>query len=344
MKIKIKNSLEFNSLKRPLIIAEISGNHGGNKKKFLHLIKEAYEAGADLVKIQTYEPKDITINSNSKPFIIKNGIWKNKSLWKIYKMAHTPFSWHKDAFRIAKKMNKILFSSPFSIRAVDLLEEMKVPLYKIASFEITDLKLVNYVASKKKPIIISTGMSEIHEIKKAINEIKKYHNKIIILHCVSDYPTDLKNTELYKIKELQKTFKGYLIGVSDHTNDNTSSLIASTMGIVAIEKHFKLNSNKKTVDSDFSINTEQLKKLIADTNNIFESLKKKNGRSKKMIYVRRSIFSKKDIIKGEKFSEKNIETFRPKIGICASKYFKILGKKAKCNIKAYTPLFEKHLR
>ena len=150
MKIKIKNSLEFNNNSRPLIIAEISGNHSGNKKKFLRLIKEAYKAGADLVKIQTYEPKDITINSNTKLFTIKNGIWKNKSLWEIYRSAHTPFAWHQDAFKLANKMKKILFSSPFSLRAVDLLEKMKVPIYKISSFEITDLKLINYIARKKK--------------------------------------------------------------------------------------------------------------------------------------------------------------------------------------------------
>tara|TARA_B100000989_G_C19533052_1_gene471448 strand:+ start:11950 stop:12984 length:1035 start_codon:yes stop_codon:yes gene_type:complete len=340
MKIKIKNSLKFNNNSRPLIIAEISGNHSGNKKKFLKLIKEAYKAGADLVKIQTYEPKDITINSNSKPFLIKNGIWKNKSLWNIYQSAHTPFAWHEDAFKLANRMNKVLFSSPFSLRAVDLLEKMKVPIYKISSFEITDLKLINYIARKKKPIIISTGMSEISEVKSAIKEINKFHKKIIILHCVSDYPTTLKNTELYKIKELKKTFKNYLIGISDHTNDNISSLIASTFRIVAIEKHFKLNSKEKTIDSKFSIDTKQLKKLKNDLDDIFFSLKKRKKRIKKMIYVRRSIFAKKDIKKNQKLSSQNIETFRPKIGISASEFFKILGKKSKRNIKAFKPIFK----
>ena len=340
MKIKIKNSLEFNNNSRPLIIAEISGNHSGNKKKFLRLIREAYKAGADLVKIQTYEPKDITINSNSKSFKVKNGIWKNKSLWKIYQSAQTPFIWHQDAFKLANKMKKILFSSPFSLRAVDLLEKMKVPIYKISSFEITDLKLINYIARKKKPIIISTGMSEISEIKSAIKEINKFHKKIIILHCVSDYPTNLRNTELYKINELKKAFKNYLIGISDHTNDNTSSLIASTLGIVAIEKHFKLNSKEKTIDSKFSIDVKQLKKLRNNLDDVFFSLKKRKRRIKKMIYVRRSIFTKKDIKKGEKFSLENIETFRPKIGICASEFFNIVGKKSRRNIKAFNSIFK----
>ena len=156
--------------------------------------------------------------------------------------------------------------------------------------------------------------------------INKFHKKII-LHCVSDYPTALKNTELYKIKELKKTFKNYLIGISDHTNGNTSSLIASTLGIVAIEKHFKLNPKEKTIDSKFSIDTQQLKNLKNNLDDIFFSLKKRKKRIKKMIYVRRSIFSKKDIKKGEKLSIENIETFRPKIGICASEFFNIVGKK-----------------
>ncbi len=343
MKIKIKNSLQFDKNSRPLIIAEISGNHSGSKKKFLKLIKEAYKAGADLVKIQTYEPKDITIKSNSKPFIIKEGIWKKKNLWQIYKIAHTPFAWHKDAFKLAKKMNKVLFSSPFSLRAVDLLEKLKTPIYKISSFEITDLKLINYIASKKKPIIISTGMSEISEVKSAIKEINKFHKKIIILHCVSDYPTILKNTELYKIKELKKIFKNYLIGISDHTNNNTSSLIASTLGIVAIEKHFKLNFRQKTIDSKFSIDPKQLKQLKNNLDDIYFSLKKSKKRIKKMIYIRRSIFSKKNIEKGEKLTVNNIETFRPKIGISAADFFKILGKKSKKNIKAFSPIFKSYL-
>ena len=142
-----------------------------------------------MIKIQTYEPEDITIKNYKKPFIIKHGIWRKKSLWEIYKKAHTPFSWHQDAFRLAKKLGTTLFSSPFSRRAVDLLEDLNVPAYKIASFEITDLKLIDYIARTGKPVILSTGMATVDEIKQAIKIIKKYHNKIIILYCVSGYPT-----------------------------------------------------------------------------------------------------------------------------------------------------------
>ena len=182
MKIKINRKILISKNKAPVIVAEISGNHNGKKSLFLKHIKAAAKAGADMIKIQSYEPKDITINQKNKHFIIKQGIWKNKYLWDLYKKAHTPFSWHKEAFALAKKLGVVIFSTPFSPRAVDLLEKLKSPIYKIASFEITDLNLINYVAKTKKPIIISTGMATEKEIKKAINIIKKYHSKIIILH------------------------------------------------------------------------------------------------------------------------------------------------------------------
>ncbi len=198
-KIKINKSLKFDINDRPLIIAEISGNHNGSKKKFLNLIKEAHKAGADLIKIQTYEPSDITIKSSKKKFFIKSGLWKKKNLWNLYKKAHTPFSWHKDAFKLAKKLKATLFSSPFSERAVDLLEKHNVSLYKLASLEITDFNLVKKIAKTKKPIIISTGAATFKEINDCLNLIKKYHKKIIILHCVSDYPTLNENADIQRI-------------------------------------------------------------------------------------------------------------------------------------------------
>ena len=204
--IKLNKKIRFSYKNEPLIIAEISGNHSGSKKKFLQLIKSACLNGADLIKIQTYEPKDITLNKNYGNFKIKKGLWRGKKLWDLYKKACTPFSWHKEAFELARRYKKIIFSSPFSIRAVDLLEKLKCPIYKIASFEITDLKLIDYIASKKKPIILSTGMATINEISNAIKIIKKFHSKIIILHCVSSYPTKLEDINLDKINFLKKNF------------------------------------------------------------------------------------------------------------------------------------------
>ena len=180
MNIKISKSIEIGKSVRPLIVAEISGNHNGKKEKFLKLIRSAAKNGADMIKIQTYEPDDITINSKEAKFMIKDGIWKNKYLWDLYKKAHTPYSWHKDAFKLARKLKIILFSSPFSCKAVDFLEKMNVKLYKLASFEITDLNLIDRVGKTRKPIIISTGMASLKEIVRAIKIINRYHNKIII--------------------------------------------------------------------------------------------------------------------------------------------------------------------
>ncbi len=341
-KINKQTKISYNSA--PLIIAEISGNHGGNKKRFINLIKSACKNGADLIKIQTYEPKDITLNIKNINFKIKKGIWKNKYLWDLYKDAHTPYAWHKEAFSIAKKYNKIIFSSPFSIRAVDFLEKLNVPIYKVASFEITDHNLINYIASKNKPIIISTGMASINEIGRAIKIIEKHHNKIIILHCISNYPTKLKDTFLKNINYLKHKFKKYPIGLSDHTNNIYSSIASIPLGIVAIEKHFNID-NKKTPDSSFSISPEMMKNLKKISLDIFESTNKDKKLKilNKNLYLRRSIYTRKNIGKNEKISPKNIISLRPKIGICSSQYYKILGKRIKKNTKANQPLFKNNL-
>ena len=340
MKLKNNNSSLFNKSRPSIIIAEISGNHNGNKELFLNLIKSAFKNGADMVKIQTYEPSDITLNKKNSIFKINKGIWKNRYLWELYKKAHTPYSWHYDAFKYAKKNKKILFSSPFSTKAVDFLEKFNVPIYKVASFEITDLKLVDYIARTKKPIILSTGMASYKEINQAIKTIKKYHSKIIILHCVSGYPTKLKNTNLRKLEEIQKKYSQYSIGVSDHTSGITSSVASSILGASVIEKHFKINNNLSTTDSKFSITPNQLKELKKNIKDLWFSLNEKKNKkienvSKKM---RRSIFAKKSIKKNETITKKNIDTYRPKVGICASKYFKIIGKKARKNIKEGSPI------
>ena len=344
MMIKLNNKLSLSYKNSPLIIAEISGNHSGSKKRFMNLIKSACQNGADLIKIQTYEPRDITLNKNYGKFKIKKGIWKNKKLWDLYKKACTPFSWHKEAFELANKYKKIIFSSPFSIRAVDLLEKLKCPIYKIASFEITDHKLIDYIASKKKPIILSTGVATTNEVSKAIKIIRKYHSKIIILHCVSSYPTRLENVNLDKINFLKKKFPNNLIGISDHTEDIYSSIIATQIGVCVIEKHFKLNNFTKTADATFSITPEKLLNLKEISSKIFKAKKKSNKTIENISKdLRRSIFVKKDIKKNEKLSTENIETYRPKIGICASKYFEIIGKKVNKNLKQGKPIFNKNL-
>ena len=344
MKIKIKKNIYFGYKTRPLIIAEISGNHGGSKKKFLNLIIQAAKNGADLVKIQTYEPDDITIKNIN--FKIKKGIWSGSKLWNLYQRACTPYNWHDEAFDIAKKNKIELFSTPFSLKALSFLESRKVNLYKISSFEITDLKLINEIAKTKKPIIISTGLSSIKEIQKSLNVINKYHNKVIIMHCVSNYPTQLIDTNLKRIIELKNIFKKNLIGLSDHTNGIISSICATTLGIVAIEKHLKLAPDEKTDDAQFSILPKDLQELKKITKDIFISRfnSKKIVLNKDNIIFRRSIFANKALRINTKLKESDLVTYRPKIGIDASFFYKIINKKLNKNLKKNDPIFWKDIK
>jgi pseudaminic acid synthase len=348
MNIKINNKINFNYNKPPLIIAEISCNHNGKKNSFLKHIFKAAKSGADLIKIQSYEPVDMTFKSMDKKFIINKGLWKKKNLWNLYKKAQTPFKWHEEAFNLSKKMNVPIFSTPFSARAVDLLEKLKTPLYKIASFEITDLKLIERIAKTRKPVIVSTGMARLNEINRAVNLIKKYHNKIILFYCVSGYPTPENEVNLLNIQLFKEKFPKLLIGISDHTNSINSSLASTILGVVAIEKHFKISNNIKSEDSKFSINAEELSKLKKLSKIYYDMRGKKAFQIKKSEYnskiFRRSIFSTKKIIRGEKFSKENIETYRPNIGLCASIYFKIIGKKSTKTLEKFTPIRKTYIQ
>ena len=342
MKVNIQKYFKFNDKLKPLIIAEISANHCGKKSLFLKSIKSAARNGADLIKIQTYEPGDITINRSLN---IKN--WNKKKVWQLYTKAQTPYKWHYDAFKLAKKLNVELFSTPFSSRAVDFLIKMNVKLFKISSFEINDFSLIRKIAKTRKPVILSTGMASLNEIKDCINEIQKFHKKIILLHCVSGYPTPNHEANLNRILSLKKYFKNINIGLSDHTNDIISSINSIPLGAKVIEKHFILNRKLKSLDSNFSITPKQLKHLSIFTKKTFSSLGdgkfKIQKNEKKSIKFRRSIFSVKDIKKGEKLSQNNISTFRPVVGLSAKYYFKVLGKKIKKNIRAYSPIYSSYL-
>ncbi|MDA8533028.1 pseudaminic acid synthase [Candidatus Pelagibacter bacterium] len=348
MKIKIKKNLIFDERTKPLIIAEISGNHNQSKKKFLELIDKAHKNGADLVKIQTYEPQDLTIKSFTDGFKINKGIWRNQYLWNLYKKAHTPFRWHFDAFKLAKKKKINLFSTPFSKRGIDFLEKFNVPLYKISSFEIVDHKLIDLIAKTKKPIILSTGLSNIKEIKEAIKVINRYHNKVVIMHCVSEYPTKLENINFQRINKLKKIFKKNLIGVSDHTNNIYSSQMSLAFGVVAIEKHIKLSEKSISSDSEFSISLKNLNILRETVDSLYKGINsngtfKLNKENKSSLIFRKSIFSIKDIKKDEVFSSKNLDTFRSKIGLSANNYFQIIGRRSKKNIKKFSPILKNHL-
>ena len=339
--IKINRNIVFNENGPPKLIAEISCNHCGSKSLFLKHILQAKKSGADLVKIQTYEAEDMIVAKNFK---IKSGIWKNKNLNNLYKKAQTPFKWHYDAFRLAKKNGITLFSTPFNERSFNFLKKFKPEIYKISSFEITDLSLIKLIAKTKKPIIISTGLANINEVLRAIKVVKKYHNKIILLHCVSGYPTPLEEVNLGNIDKLKKLTKIKYLGFSDHTKGNYASTIASNYNICAIEKHFILNKKLNSPDKEFSITPKELAELKSNIikNNLMNRIVKKKSESHSLIF-RRSIFAIKDIKRNEIFSKENIKCFRPKIGLGAEKFFKILGKKSKRNIKKFSPIIKSFL-
>ena len=331
MEIKINNKIKVSENSKPLIIAEVSANHCGSKNTFLKHILSAKRCGADLVKIQTYEPDDMLVNKN---FLIKKGLWKNNNLWKLYQKAQTPYNWHFDAFKLAKKNNIELFSTPFSIKSLNFLKKFKPNLYKISSFELTDYNLVNEIAKLKKPIILSTGLASLKEIKNALKIIKKWHKKIILMYCVSSYPTKLEEINLDKIKFLRKKTGISNIGFSDHTIGISAAVASISRGARIVEKHFKLNGINKSPDQIFSINENEVKKLRLEFDNLDKIYSKTlNLESKNSLFFRRSIYAISNIKKNERFSEKNIGCFRPFTGLCASNYFKLIGKKSKRFIK-----------
>ena len=317
---------------RTLIIAEVSANHCGSKKNFLNHILKAKEFGADIVKIQTYEPQDMVVHKNFK---IKSGLWKGKNLWGLYKKACTPFSWHKDAFNLAKKNKIKLFSSPFSLRSLNFLKTFKPPMYKIASFELTDHKLVNEIAKLKKPIILSTGLSTISEIRSSINIIKKYHNKIVLLYCVSGYPTPISEIDFNEINNIKNKTKIKHVGFSDHTDGLEASLEAINKNVYLIERHFTLKKNSKSPDVKFSITPNELKILkdYSVSKEIFTKKNKSRTSENASKIFRRSIYALKNINKNEKFSSENIGCFMPNIGLGSENYYKIINKRASKNIK-----------
>ena len=338
MRINLNKKLKIGNNQRTLIIAEVSANHCGSKKNFINHILKAKEYGADLIKIQTYEPEDMVVN---KKFQIKKGLWKGKNLWNLYKKAQTPFDWHYDAFKVAKKNGIELFSTPFSLRALKFLNNFKPNIYKIASFELTDHRLVTEIAKKKKPIIMSTGLSSISEINAALKIIRRYHNKIILLYCVSGYPTPLEDINFKNIEKIKTKTKVELIGFSDHTKGIDASVASLSHKVKLIEKHFTIKRNTSSPDSLFSITPNELKNLKEMTvkmDKIYNSKKRNPVSENSSKIFRRSVYATKHIKKNEKLSEKNIACFRPKVGIGAENYFNLLGKKSKKNIKQFSPI------
>ena len=326
----------------PFFIAEISVNHGGKISNAKKLIYFAKKGGANAVKLQTYTPDMMTIKS--KKFKIKSGLWANNNLWDLYKKAHTPIHWHKELFAYARKIKIEIFSTPFSVEAVDILEKLNTKFYKIASFEMNDLNLVKKAASTRKPLIISTGLASLEEISKTVKVARKYGcEDLSLLYCVSNYPSKVTDFNLNNIDILKRKFK-CRVGLSDHSIGSEIACMSIIKGAEIIEKHICLN-NFKTVDSKFSLKAKDIRKFKIDILRAKDLINNKNfvlAKNHHNKKFRRSIYAISNIKKGQKFSEKNIKTFRPDVGLSSIHYLNLINKKSPKFIKKYKVL-EKNL-
>ena len=322
--------INFNST---FIIAELSANHNGSLEIAIETIKAAKRAGADAIKLQTYTADTLTINSNKDDFIIKNGsIWDGKIFYELYKEAFTPWDWHETLFQVAKDEGLVCFSSPFDKTAVDFLETLDNPIYKIASFEITDIPLIEYIASKGKPIILSTGIAEKADIKLALATIRNNNsNKIILLKCTSAYPAPLDEINLLTLTDYVKSFD-VIPGLSDHTLGITAPIVATTLGAKVIEKHFILDKSIGGPDASFSLDEKefaQMVKSVRDSEKIIGNISYNLTESqKKGKDFSRSLYAVDEINQGEVFTNENIRSIRPGFGLHPKHLKNILGKRA----------------
>jgi pseudaminic acid synthase len=315
------------------IIAELSCNHNGDIEIAKETIREAKRIGADAIKIQTYSPDASTLNCNKDDFIIKGGtLWDGKTMYELYKSAYTPWEWHEELFNVAKKEDILCFSTPANKEAVDFLEQFNLPVYKIASFEITDYELIRYTASKMRPIIISTGIATIEEIQDAVDICREVgNNDIILLKCTSAYPAPLEEANLSMIPSLANTF-GVISGFSDHTLGSIAPISAVTLGAKVIEKHFILDKSIGGPDADFSMDKQEFSEMVKAIRDVEMLIGKVDysmtEKRKKSRQFSRSLYVAKDIKKGELLTEENIRSVRPGYGM-HPKYLKdILGKTA----------------
>ena len=346
--IKIANQ-EISETSPPYIVAEMSGNHNQDFNRACKIIEKAKECGASAIKFQSATPEGLTIDHSSEDFIIndKNSLWHGKQLFELYKSAVTPWEWHKDLFDYSKEIGIDCFSSPFELNAIDLLEQLDTPCYKIASFELNDHELVAAAASTKKPIILSTGMASIADIEETVNLCQKNGNdNIVILRCTSSYPATAKDSNLASIPELKKIF-GKEIGLSDHTLGIGAACAAVALGATFVEKHFTLSRHDGGVDSEFSADPDEMKMLVSECRNSWLSIGEvKFGKvesEKESIKFRRSLYVVEDVKKGESFNENNLRIIRPGYGEQPKFYRLILGKKANSDIKKGTPMDWKYV-
>lgn len=315
------------------IIAELSANHNGSLDTAIETIRAAKRAGADAIKFQTYTADTITIDSKKDDFLIKGTIWEGKNLHELYAEAYTPWEWHEQLFAVAKEEGLECFSSPFDPTAVEFLEKLNVPAYKIASFEITDIPLIELVASKKKPVIISTGISEMEDIELAIEACKRMGNfDIALLKCTSSYPAPIEEANLLMIRDMYRRF-GVVTGLSDHTMGATAPIVATCMGAKIIEKHFILDRSIGGPDASFSMNEAEFTDMVQAVRDAEKAIGKVDynltDKQKKGKDFSRSLYVVEDVQEGEVLTEKNVRSIRPGFGLHPKHYKEVLGRKVK---------------
>jgi len=326
----------------PYIIAELSANHNGRLEIALKIIEEAKKAGADAVKLQTYTADTITLDCDSEEFQIRGGLWDGKTLYQLYKEAHMPWAWHKPLFEHAQKLGITIFSSPFDTTAVDLLEGLNAPAYKIASFEAVDLPLIKYVASTGKPMIISTGMADADEIAEAIEAAREGGCKeLAVLHCVSGYPAPAADYNLRTIPDMFARH-GLVTGLSDHTLDNTTAITSVALGASIIEKHFTLDRTGGGPDDSFSLEPTELAALCRDSKTAWQALGRvdygRKSSEQGNVKFRRSLYFIKDVKAGEVIGPDAVRSVRPGYGVSPKYLGSIIGKVCLKDVFKYTPV------
>ncbi|MCL7945961.1 pseudaminic acid synthase [Marinobacter sp. ATCH36] len=330
----------------PYIIAELSANHNGKLETALKILEEAKKAGADAVKLQTYRPDTITLDSDGKDFQIKGGLWDGRTLFELYQEAHMPWEWHGPLFERARELDITIFSSPFDATAVDLLENLGAPAYKIASFEAVDLPLIDYVARTGKPMIISTGMANAEEIEEAVATAKAAGcQSVAILHCVSGYPAPAEDYNLLTIPDMINRF-GLVTGLSDHTVDNTTAIASVALGASLIEKHFTLDREGGGPDDSFSLEPQELANLCRDARAVWSCLGSvdygRKSSEQGNAQFRRSLYFVKDIPAGTVINSDAVRSVRPGYGVSPKFLKQVIGRKAAVDIEKNSPVaFEK---
>ena len=333
----------INENSQVFIIAELSANHNGSLETALETIRAAKRAGADAIKLQTYTADTLTIDSDKPDFIIKSGsIWDGKSYYELYQSAYTPWEWHEELFRVAKEEGLVCFSSPFDSTAVDLLENLGAPAYKVASFEITDIPLIEYVASKGKPVILSTGIATSEDIQLAVDACRKMGNKdIALLKCTSSYPAPIEEANMTMVRDMAERF-GVVTGLSDHTIGATVPVVATCFGAKIIEKHFILDRAIGGPDASFSMNEEEFKQMVIAVREAEKAVGKVDytltEKQQKGKNFSRSLYIVEDVRAGEKLTSKNVRSIRPGFGLHPKFLSEVLGKRAASDLEKGTAL------